>query len=106
MQAQKTWESFQVHFSQAHQELRESGELEERKTPFNTNKFVKEVIDGVQQVLQPAMEASYKSEAMGVQHHANTTTAYFSISFISKHTHDAIAAIIPFTQTNKAFLIS
>ena len=57
------WDAFQTHFSQAHREIRESGELEIRDTPFNTANIVQEVIEGVQQVLQPAMEASYEAEA-------------------------------------------
>ena len=50
-QAQRTWDAFQMHFSQAHWELCESGELEVRETPFNTANIVQEVIEGVQQVL-------------------------------------------------------
>ena len=50
-QNQRTWDAFQTHFSQAHRELRESGKLEIRDTPFNTANIVQEVIEGVQQVL-------------------------------------------------------
>ena len=39
-QAQRTWDAFQTHFTQAHRELRESGELEFRETPFNTANLV------------------------------------------------------------------
>ena len=73
-QAQRTWDAFQMHFSQAHRELRESGELEIRETPFNTANIVQEVIEGVQQVLQPAMEASYEAENADVLHHTNAAT--------------------------------
>ena len=73
-QAQRTWDAFQLHFSQAHRELRESGELEIRETPFNTANIVQEVIEGVQQVLQPAMEASYEAETADALHHANAAT--------------------------------
>ena len=58
-QDQRTWDAFQTLFSQAHRKLRESGELEIRETPFNTAKFVQEVIKGVQQVLQPSTCASW-----------------------------------------------
>jgi len=73
-QDQQTWDAFQMHFSQAHRELRESGELEMRDTPFNTANIVQEVIEGVQQVLQPAMEASYEAEAADILQHANAAT--------------------------------
>ena len=73
-QAQRTWDAFQLHFSQAHRELRELGELELRETPFNTANIVQEVIEWVQQVLQPAMEASYEAETADVLHHANAAT--------------------------------
>ena len=62
-QNQRTWDAFQTYFSQAHCELWESDKLEIRDTPFNTANIVQEVIEGVQQVLQPAMEASYEAEA-------------------------------------------
>ena len=55
-------------------ELRESGELKIRETPFNTAIIVQEVIEGVQQVLQPAMAASYEAEAADVMQQANAAT--------------------------------
>ena len=64
-----------MHFSQAHRELRETGELDMRDTIFNTANLVQEVIEGVQQVLHPAMEASYEAEAADILHHANAAPA-------------------------------
>ncbi len=72
---QRTWEAFCTHFSQAHRELRESGELEIRDTPFNSANLVQDVIDGVQQVLQPAMEASYEAEAHDNMQHAHNISS-------------------------------
>ena len=72
---QRTWEAFCTHFSQAHRELRESGELEIRETPFNSANLVQDVIDGVQQVLQPAMEASYEAEAHDNMQHAHNISS-------------------------------
>ena len=60
-QAQRTWDAFQLHFSQAHRELRESGELEIRETPFNTANIVQEVIKGVQQVMQQQLQQNNHS---------------------------------------------
>ena len=56
-------------------ELRESGELEIRDTPFNTADIVQELIEGVQQVLQPAMEASYEAEAADLMQQDNAATS-------------------------------
>lgn len=64
-----------MHFSQAHRELRESGELEIRETSFNSANLVQDVIDGVQLVLQPAMEASYEAEAHDNMQHAHNISS-------------------------------
>ena len=74
-QAQRTWDAFQTHFTQAHRELRESGELEFRETPFNTANLVQELIEGVQQVMQPAMEASYEAETADMFHQTNAVSS-------------------------------
>ena len=50
---QQTWANFKTHFRQAHQELREAGDLQIRESQFNSANIVQEVIDGVQSVLQP-----------------------------------------------------
>ncbi len=52
--AQKNWASFKTHFRQAHQELRETGDLQVRDTSFNSANLVQDVIDGVQHALQAA----------------------------------------------------
>ena len=74
-QDQRTWDAFQTHFSQAHCKLRESGKLEIRETPFDTANFVQEIVEGVQQVLQPAFQASYEAEADDLQHQANLASS-------------------------------
>ena len=66
---QKTWENFTTHFSNAHRELRESGELLVNETPFHTANLVQEVIDGVQQALNPTTED--EQEADEILHSAN-----------------------------------
>ena len=49
----KTWANFKTHFRQAHQELKEAGDLQIRNTQFNSANLVQEVIDGVQSALAP-----------------------------------------------------
>ena len=49
--AQNTWANFKTHFRQAHQELRETGDLQVRETRFDSANLVQEVIDGVQTAL-------------------------------------------------------
>ena len=50
--AQQSWANFKTQFRQAHQELKESGDLEVRESQFQSANIVQEVIDGVQSVLQ------------------------------------------------------
>ena len=52
-QEQKTWTHFKTHFLQAHQELKEAGDLQVQDSQFNLANTGQEVIDGVQSVLQP-----------------------------------------------------
>ena len=51
--AQKTWTHFKTHFRQAHQELKEAGDLQIRDTQFNSANLVQDVINGVQTALHP-----------------------------------------------------
>ena len=67
---QQTWANFKTHFRQAHQELKEAGDLTIRETQFQTANIVQEVIDGVQAVLQTP-EASGDNNPEIVQHMAN-----------------------------------
>ncbi len=64
-----------MHFSQVHCELRVLGKLELWETPFNAANLVQEVIEGVQQVIQPNVKASYDAEANDLLHQANAVTA-------------------------------
>ena len=50
---QKTWGNFKTHFRRAHQELKETGDLQVRETTFDSANLVQEVIDGVQLALNP-----------------------------------------------------
>ena len=50
-QARKTWAVFKTHFCQAHQELRESGDLMVKETAFHSANLIQEVIEGVQTAL-------------------------------------------------------
>ena len=66
----QTWANFKTHFGQAHQELKEAGDLTIRETQFQTANIVQEVIDGVQAVLQtPETSADNNPEVF--QHIAN-----------------------------------
>lgn len=51
--AQKTWANFQTHFTTEYQTLRETGELSKQESSFNTANLVQEVVDRVQQALNP-----------------------------------------------------
>ena len=62
--AQKTWNTFTTHFAAAHCELRESGELLVNETPFHTANLVQELIDGVQQALNPTEDDEIEAEEM------------------------------------------
>ena len=50
---QKAWANFKTQFWQAHQELKEAGDLQVQDSQFNLANTGQEVIDGVQSVLQP-----------------------------------------------------
>ena len=65
------WDAFTTHFSAAHREIREYGELSINETPFQTANLVQEVIDGVQQALNPTEEDEI--EADNLFHSANAT---------------------------------
>ena len=66
---QKTWETFMLHFTTAHRELRESGELTVSETPFQTANLIQEVVEGVQQALNPTPDE--EADAEEIFHHAN-----------------------------------
>ena len=67
---QKPWAHFKTQFRQAHQELKEAGDLQVRETQFNSANLVQEVIDGVQSALQPQESNDETSEVL--QHMANS----------------------------------
>jgi len=68
---QKTWANFKTHFRQAHQELKEAGDLQLRDTQFNSANLVQEVIDGVQSVLTPSENTVNDQTNDVIQHMAN-----------------------------------
>ena len=49
---QKTWSHFKTYFCRAHQELKESGDLQVKGIPFHSANLVQDVVDGVQTALQ------------------------------------------------------
>ena len=49
---EKTWTNFKTYFRRAHQELKESGDLQIKDTTFHSANLVQEVVDGVQTALQ------------------------------------------------------
>ena len=71
--AQKTWDTFQTHFTNEYQALRETGELTDQESTFNTANIIQEVVDGVQQALQPT--ADDIDETSELIHEANLATA-------------------------------
>ena len=68
---QKTWANFKNYFRQAHQELKETGDLQVRETQFNSANLVQEVIDGIQSALQPQDSTDGPTTEV-LQHMANS----------------------------------
>ena len=66
---QQTWAHFKTQFRQAHQELKESGDLTVRDSQFQSANIVQDVIDGVQAVLQAPDHNEPPPEV--IQHMAN-----------------------------------
>ena len=60
-----------THFRQAHQEVKEAGDLQVGETQFNLANLVQEVIDGVQSVLTPPDNVINQTEDV-IQHMANS----------------------------------
>lgn len=69
--AQQTWAHFKTHFRQAHQELKEAGDLTVRESQFHSANIVQEVIEGVQSVLQTPEAGLYDSSET-IHHMANS----------------------------------
>ena len=65
------WENFVIHFSTAHRDLQESGEFAISETSFQTANLVQEVIDGVQEALNPIKDNEAKVDDL--VHQANIT---------------------------------
>ena len=72
-QDQKTRGNFQIHFSNEHRAIRESGELENCQSTFDTANIIQEVVDGIQQALNPTEEEI--EETSSLIHQANIATA-------------------------------
>ena len=68
---QKTWGNFKTHFRRAHQELKETGDLQVRDTTFDSANLVRDVIDGVQLALHPPDEPQPDESPHLVQQFAN-----------------------------------
>ncbi len=60
--AQQTWDNFTVHFTTAHRELHESGELTVTDTSFHMANLVQEVANGIQQALWPTEADEHEAE--------------------------------------------
>ena len=73
---QKTWDAFQTHFTTEYQALRDSGELTSQDSTFNTANIIQEVVDGVQQALNPTPDDI--SEASEIIQQANAATSQVS----------------------------
>ena len=71
---QKTWRNFKTHFRRAHQELKETGDLQVRETTFNSANLVQEVIDGVQLALHPPDATPSDDSPQIIQQFANNAT--------------------------------
>lgn len=71
--AQKNWNNFQAHFTNEYQALRETGELENKDSTFNTANIIQEVVEGVQQALTPTPEDVTETEELIQQANAATT---------------------------------
>ena len=70
---QKTWDAFQTHFTTEYQAVRDSGELTNQESTFNTANIIQEVVDGVQQALNPTPDDI--SEALELMQQANAATS-------------------------------
>ena len=68
---QKTWANFKTQFRQAHQELKEAGDLQLRDTQFNSANLVQDVIEGVQSALNPP-DATSEATNEVIHHMANS----------------------------------
>ena len=71
--AQKIWDTFQTHFTNEYQALRDPGELHAQHSTYQTANIVQEVVNGVQQALNPTPEDI--DEAPELLHQANLSTA-------------------------------
>ena len=73
--AQKTWATFQTHFTTEYQALRETGDLTNQESSFNTANLIQEVVDGVQQALNPTEDDIAETAEMINQANIATETS-------------------------------
>ena len=82
--AQKTWDAFQTHFSNEFQTLRDSGELTNQESSFNTANIIQEVVDGVQQALNPTQDDIDEMSELIHQANVATTQAHQQTELLQK----------------------
>ncbi len=68
---QKTWGNFKTHFCRAHQELKETGDLQLCETTFDSPNLVQDVIYGVQLALHPPDTTPMEDSPQIIQQFAN-----------------------------------
>ena len=82
--AQKTWATFQTHFTTEYQALRETGELTNKDSTFNTANLIQEVVDGVQQALNPTPDDLAETEEILHQANIATETSHTQTELLQK----------------------